>query len=43
MEELSVPDNVRFVRHINHCYDWWGLGSYFELLNKLQTISVSYC
>ena len=21
-EELQVPDNVRFLRHVNECYDW---------------------
>ena len=21
-EELQVPANVRFVRHVNTCYDW---------------------
>lgn len=25
-----MPDNVRFLRHINHCYDWWGPGKLLE-------------
>lgn len=39
-----MPDNVRFLRHINHCYDWGTFGKrlLLRVLHGLDT-GHSFC